>query len=109
MQGHFELNVFKPMLAANLLRSIDLLSIGMTSFAERCVEGIEPDRARIAELVDRSLMLVTALAPEVGYDKAASIAKHAHREGMTLKEAGIALGLIDAATFDRLVRPEAMV
>ncbi len=109
MQGHLELNVFKPMIAANVLRSIDLLSIGMTSFAERCVEGIEPDRARIAELVDRSLMLVTALAPEIGYDTAAKIAKHAHAQGLTLKQAGIALGLIDAATFDRLVRPETMV
>jgi len=109
MQGHLELNVFKPMIAANVLRSIDLLSIGMTSFAERCVEGIEPNRARIAELVDRSLMLVTALAPEIGYDTAAKIAKHAHAQGLTLKQAGIALGLIDAATFDRLVRPETMV
>ena len=109
MQGHLELNVFKPMIAANVLRSIDLLSVGMTSFAERCVAGIEPNRARIAELVDRSLMLVTALAPEIGYDAAARIAKHAHVEGLTLKEAGLALGLVDAATFDRLVRPETMV
>jgi len=108
MQGHLELNVFKPMIAANVLRSIDLLATGMMSFAERCVEGIEPNHARIAELVDRSLMLVTALAPEIGYDTAAKIAKHAHHEGLTLKQAGIALGLVDAATFDRLVRPEAM-
>lgn len=109
MQGHLELNVFKPMIAANVLRSIDLLSTGMTSFAERCVDGIEPNRARIAELVDRSLMLVTALAPEIGYDNAAKIAKHAHAHDLTLREAGLALGLVDAATFDRLVRPEAMV
>ena len=109
LQGHLELNVFKPMLGAALLRSIDLLAVGMASFAERCVAGIEPDRARIAELVDRSLMLVTALAPEIGYDNAATIAKHAHHEGLTLKEAGLALGLVDAATFDRLVRPETMV
>ena len=109
MQGHLELNVFKPMIAANVLRSIDLLSTGMASFAERCVEGIEPNLPRIAELVDRSLMLVTALAPEIGYDSAAKIAKHAHAEGLTLKEAGLALGLIDEATFDRLVRPEKMV
>ncbi len=109
MQGHLELNVFKPMIGAAVLRSIDLLSIGMTSFAERCVAGIEPNRARIAELVDRSLMLVTALAPEIGYDNAAKIAKHALAEGLTLKEAGLALGLVDAATFDRLVRPETMV
>ena len=109
MQGHLELNVFKPLIAANILRSIDLLSVGMASFAERCVEGIEPNRARIAELVDRSLMLVTALAPAIGYDNAAKIAKHAHAHGLTLREAGLALGLVDAATFDRLVRPEAMV
>ena len=109
LQGHLELNVFKPLIGANLLRSIDLLAIGMASFAERCVEGLEPNRARIAELVDRSLMLVTALAPEIGYDNAAKIAKHAHAEGLTLKEAGLALGLVDAATFDRLVRPETMV
>ncbi|OYY69698.1 class II fumarate hydratase [Sphingomonas sp. 28-63-12] len=109
MQGQLELNVFKPMIAANVLRSIDLLSVGMASFAERCVDGIEPNRARIAELVDRSLMLVTALAPEIGYDNAAKIAKHAHENGLTLKVAGLALGLVDAATFDRLVRPESMV
>ncbi len=109
MQGHLELNVFKPMIAANVLRSIDLLSTGMASFAERCVEGIEPNLPRIAELVDRSLMLVTALAPEIGYDSAAKIAKHAHAEGLTLKQAGLALGLVDEATFDRLVRPETMV
>ncbi|OQW78348.1 MAG: fumarate hydratase, class II [Proteobacteria bacterium ST_bin13] len=109
MQGHLELNVFKPMIAANILRSIDLLSTGMTSFAERCVDGIGPNRARIAELVDRSLMLVTALAPEIGYDNAAKIAKHAHAHDLTLKEAALALGLVDAATFDRLVRPESMV
>ncbi|BCA60511.1 class II fumarate hydratase [Sphingomonas sp. HMP6] len=109
MQGHFELNVFMPLIGANVLRSIHLLSIGMTSFAERCVAGIEPNRDRIAELVDRSLMLVTALAPEIGYDNAAKIAEHALAEGLTLKEAGLALGLVDAATFDRLVRPETMV
>jgi fumarate hydratase, class II len=109
MQGHLELNVFKPMIGANVLRSIDLLSTGMESFALRCVDGLEPDRIRIAALVDRSLMLVTALAPEIGYDNAAKIAKHAHDHGLTLKDAGLALGLIDAALFDRLVRPEDMV
>jgi fumarate hydratase, class II len=108
MQGHLELNVFKPLIGANVLRSIDLLSTGMASFTERCVEGIEPNRARIADLVDRSLMLVTALAPEIGYDKAAQIAKHAHHENLTLREAALALGLVDDATFDRLVRPEKM-
>jgi fumarate hydratase class II len=109
LQGHLELNVFKPMIGAAVLRSIDLLSVGMESFAERCVEGLEPDRRRIAELVGRSLMLVTALAPEIGYDNAAKIAKHAHEEGMTLKEAGLDLGLVDEATFDRVVRAEDMV
>ena len=109
MQGHLELNVFKPMIGAAVLRSIDLLAIGMEGFAERCVDGLEPDRRRIADLVDRSLMLVTALAPEIGYDNAAKIAKHAHAKGMTLKDAGLDLGLVDEATFDRVVRPEAMV
>ena len=94
LQGHLELNVFKPLIGANLLRSIDLLSVGMEGFAERCVDGLEPNRGRIAELVDRSLMLVTALAPEIGYDNAAKIAKHAHAEGLTLKEAGLDLGLV---------------
>ncbi len=109
LQGHLELNVFKPLIGANVLRSIDLLSVAMESFAERCVEGLEPDRKRIAELLDRSLMLVTALAPEIGYDNAAKIAKHAHHEGLTLKEAGLALGLVDGETFDRVVIPEAML
>ncbi len=103
MQGHLELNVFKPMIGANVLRSIDLLSTAMSSFAERCIDGLEPNRERIAQLVDRSLMLVTALAPEIGYDNAAKIAKHAHYEGLTLRNAALALGLVDAATFDRLV------
>jgi len=109
MQGHLELNVFKPLIGANVLRSIDLLATAMEGFAERCVDGIEPNRDRIADLLDRSLMLVTALAPEIGYDAAAKIAKHAHVEGLTLKEAGLALGLVDAETFDRVVRPESML
>jgi fumarate hydratase class II len=109
LQGAFELNVFKPLIGAAVMRSIDLLSVGMVSFAERCVEGIEPNRARIAELLDRSLMLVTALAPEIGYDNAAKIAKHAHAEGQTLKQAALELGLVDEATFDRVVRPETMI
>jgi fumarate hydratase class II len=109
MQGHMELNVFKPLIGAAVLRSIHLLSVGMESFAERCVEGLQANEGRIAELVDRSLMLVTALAPEIGYDNAAAIAKHAHKHGLTLREAGLALGLVDDATFDRLVRPENMV
>ena len=109
MQGHLELNVFKPLIGANVLRSIDLLSTGMETFAKNCVEGLEPNRARIAELVDHSLMLVTALAPEIGYDNAARIAKHAHANGKTLREAALSLNLVDAATFDRLVRPQDMV
>ncbi|WP_277982948.1 class II fumarate hydratase [Sphingomonas faeni] len=109
MQGHLELNVFKPLIGANVLRSIDLLATAMEGFADRCVDGIEPNRGRIAELLDRSLMLVTALAPEIGYDAAAKIAKYAHAEGLTLKEAGLALGLVDAETFDRVVKPESML
>jgi fumarate hydratase class II len=109
LQGHLELNVFKPLIGAAVLRSVALLSVGMESFTTRCLAGIDPNRVRIAELVDRSLMLVTALAPEIGYDNAAKIAKHAHHEGLTLREAGLALGLVDEATFDRLVRPELMV
>jgi len=109
MQGHMELNVFKPMIGANVLRSIDLLSTAMISFAERCVDGLEPNRERIAELVGRSLMLVTALAPEIGYDNAAKIAKHAHHENLTLREAALALNLVDGETFDRLVSPADMI
>lgn len=109
MQGHMELNVFKPLIGAAVLRSIDLLATGMDSFVERCIDGLEPDRARIASLLDRSLMLVTALAPEIGYDNAAKIAKHAHHEGLTLRESGLALGLVDEATFDRVVIPESML
>jgi len=109
LQGHLELNVFKPLIAANVLRSIDLLSTGVESFLERALDGLEPDERRIAELMNRSLMLVTALAPEIGYDNAAAIAKHAHKNGQTLKEAGLELGLVDEATFDRVVRPERML
>ena len=109
MQGHFELNVFMPLIGANVLRSIELMSIGMTGFAARCVDGITANRDQIDALVNRSLMLVTALAPEIGYDNAANIAKHAHKNGQTLKEAGLELGLVDEETFDRLVRPETMV
>ncbi len=109
LQGHLELNVFKPLIGANVLRSMELLTVGMDSFRTRCIDGMQPNRPRIAELVERSLMLVTALAPEIGYDNAAKIAKHAHAEGMTLREAGLALGLVDAETFDRVVRPEDML
>jgi fumarate hydratase, class II len=109
MQGHLELNVFKPLIGANVLRSIELLSIGMETFAKNCVEGLEPNRSRIAELVDRSLMLVTALAPVIGYDNAAKIAKQAHENRTTLREAALASGLVDAGTYDAHVRPEKMV
>ena len=109
LQGHMELNVFKPLIGAAVLRSIDLLSVGMDSFRERALAGLEPDRERIASLLDRSLKLVTALAPEIGYDNAAKIAKHAHHHGLTLKEAGLELGLVDAETFDRVVKPEKML
>ncbi len=109
MQGHLELNVFKPLIGANVLRSIALLSIGMETFAKNCIDGLEPNRERIAELVDRSLMLVTALAPVIGYDNAAKIAKHAHQNGLTLKQSALALGLVDEATFDTHVRAEDMV
>ncbi|CAM3367935.1 MULTISPECIES: class II fumarate hydratase [Sphingomonas] len=109
LQGHLELNVFKPLIGANVLRSIHLLAVGMESFATRTVEGMTVNHDRISELLDRSLMLVTALAPEIGYDNAAKIAKHAHQKGQTLKEAGLELGLVDEATFDRVVRPELML
>ena len=108
-QGHLELNVFKPVIAYNVLQSIRLLADACDSFRERCVDGMEPNRERIAELVERSLMLVTALAPAIGYDNAALIAKTAHHEGTSLLEAGLKLGLIDEPTFRRVVRPEAMV
>jgi len=109
MQGHLELNVFKPLIGANVIRSMNLLATGMESFCKRCLEGLEPDEARIGELMNRSLMLVTALAPEIGYDKAAEIAKHAHKTGKTLKEAGLELGYVDEETFARVVKPETMV
>ncbi len=109
MQGHLQLNVFKPMIGAAVLRSIDLLATGMDSFRARCVEGMAPDRARIADLVERSLMLVTALAPAIGYDNAAAIAKRAHKEGSSLREAALASGLVSAADYDRIVVPADMI
>jgi len=107
--GNFELNVFKPLIIHNVLRSILLLADARDSFREHCAVGIEPDRQRIARHVHESLMLVTALAPHIGYDKAAEIAKHAHHKGMTLREAALALGYVTGKDFDRIVRPEAMV
>jgi len=109
MQGQLELNVFKPLIGANVLRSIDLLTVGVTSFAKRALVGLEPDRARLAELVERSLMLVTALVPEIGYEKAAKIAVYAQDNGLTLKQAALATGLVEEATFVRLVQAENML
>ena len=106
--GHLELNVYKPAIIHAFLQSARLLADGARSFEEHCARGIEPDLGRIRELLDRSLMLVTALSPHIGYDRAAEIAKKAHREGSTLREAALALGYVSAADFDRWVRPEAM-
>lgn len=107
--GQFELNVFKPLIAHNVLQSLRLLADGMASFDAHCVRGIEARPERIAELLRRSLMLVTALAPQIGYDKAAAIAKDAHARGLTLREAALASGQVSAADFDRWVQPCAML
>lgn len=107
--GNFELNVFRPLVAHNFLQSVRLLADGMVSFNDHCAVGIEPNRARITELLDRSLMLVTALNPHIGYDKAAFIAKKAHKEGTSLREAAIASGHVTAEQFDQWVVPEHMV
>ena len=109
MQGQLELNVFKPLIGANVLRSIELLALGVEGFTRRALVGLEPNRARIAELVERSLMLVTALVPEIGYERAAKIAATAQARGLTLRQAALESGLVSAATFDRLVRAETMV
>ncbi|MBN9078792.1 MAG: fumarate hydratase, class II [Rhizobiales bacterium 65-79] len=107
-QGHFELNVFKPVIALNVLQSIRLLADAMRSFADNCVAGIEADETRIADLMGRSLMLVTALAPTIGYDNAAKIAKTAHKNGTTLREEAIRSGLVSEADYDRIVKPADM-
>ncbi|RHW22005.1 class II fumarate hydratase [Pseudomonas jilinensis] len=107
--GHLQLNVFKPVIIHNLLQSIRLLADGCTSFREHCIEGLEPDTAKMREHLDNSLMLVTALNPVIGYDKAADIAKKAYAEGTTLKQAALALGYLDEAQFDAAVRPEGML
>ncbi|HMJ79932.1 MAG TPA: class II fumarate hydratase [Candidatus Dormibacteraeota bacterium] len=108
-QGNFELNVYKPVMIHDFLQSTALLSDACRSFREFCVAGLEPNRERIAELVDRSLMLVTALSPHIGYDKAAAIAKKALHEGLTLREAGLALGYLSGEEYDAWVDPGAMV
>jgi fumarate hydratase class II len=107
-QGHFELNVYKPVLAANMLHSIRLLADAVRSFTDNCVAGIQANEKRIRELMERSLMLVTALTPKIGYDKAAKIAKTAHANGTTLRDEAVRLGYLTGAEFDRLVHPELM-
>jgi len=108
-QGHFELNVYKPVIAHAMLQSIRLLADTAVSFADNCISGIRANEARIGELLKNSLMLVTALAPKIGYDRAAAIAKAAHAKGTTLREEAIRLGDVSAEEFDRLVRPEKMI
>ena len=107
--GNFELNVFKPLIIHNFLQSVRLLADGAVSFNDNCATGIEVNRPRIKELLNNSLMLVTALNPHIGYDKAAQIAKKAHKEGLTLRDAAIALGFVTAKQFDQWVRPQDMV
>jgi fumarate hydratase class II len=107
-QGHFELNVYKPVLAYCMIHSIQLLSDAARSFREHCIEGIRADEKRIHELMERSLMLVTALAPKIGYDNAAKVAKTAHAHGTTLKEEAVRLGFVSAEEFDGLVQPDKM-
>jgi fumarate hydratase, class II len=108
-QGNFELNVFKPLIAHNLLESIELLSGSCTSFREHCIEGLEANGSRIETLLDQSLMLVTALTPQVGYDRACAIAKHAHNNQLSLREAALVLGEISAEQFDSWVQPDQMI
>ncbi len=108
-QGHFELNVMKPMMAYNVLQSMQLLGDACVAFTDNCVVGIKADRTRIEKLMRESLMLVTALAPTIGYDNATTVAKTAHKNGTTLKQEAIRLGFVDEATFDRVVRPEDMI
>ena len=108
-QGHFELNVYKPMIAYNVLQSMQLLGDAASAFTDNCVAGIEADEGRISQLMWESLMLVTALAPEIGYDNATTVAKTAHKNRTTLKQEAIRLGFVDEATFDRVVRPEQMI
>lgn len=108
-QGHFELNVYKPVMAYNMLQSIQILSDSCRTFADKCVVGIEANEERISDLMSRSLMLVTALAPEIGYDNATTIAKTAHKNGTTLREEAVGLGFVTEDEFDKIVRPEKMI
>jgi len=107
--GHLELNVFKPVMISNTLHSIRLLADGSNSFSKHCVVGIEPNEKRINQIMNESLMLVTALNPYIGYDKSAAAAKKAHKEGTSLKAAAIALGFLNEKQFDEWVRPEKML
>jgi fumarate hydratase class II len=109
MSGHFELNVFRPMIIRNIVESINLLSDGINSFIDQCLVGIEANRERITQLLEQSLMLVTALNPYIGYDNAAKIAKKAHKEGTTLKAAALASGLVTSEQFDEWVDPKKMI
>lgn len=108
-QGHFELNVYKPVIVYNVLQSIKLLGDALNSFTENCLLGISADKERIEKLLNESLMLVTALAPEIGYDKAAEVAKSAHKRGTTLREEAVRLGFVSESEFDRIVRPQFML
>ena len=107
--GNFELNVFKPVIAYNLLQSIRILGDGAASFADNCAAGIEPNRPGIQKHLDSTLMVVTALVPRIGYDKAAEIAKTAHRENLTLREAAVKLNILSAEDFDRFLDIASMV
>jgi fumarate hydratase class II len=109
MSGHFELNVFKPLIVFNVLNSTRLLADACESFDEHCVEGIKVNKVRVKQHLDNSLMLVTALNPHIGYDNAAKVAKYAHENETTLKDAAQKLGLLEPAKFDSLVRPEDML
>ena len=108
-QGHFELNVYKPVMAYNMLQSITLLSDSARAFTDKCVKGIKANEDRIEDLLGRSLMLVTALAPTIGYDNATKVAKTAHKNGTTLREEAVKLGFVTEKEFDKVVRPELMI
>ena len=108
-QGHFELNVYKPMIGYNMLQSLQLIGDSASAFTDNCIQGLEADEQRISKLVNESLMLVTALTPEIGYDKATTVAKTAHKNGTTLREEAINLGFVDGHTFDKIVKPDEML
>ena len=107
--GHFELNIFKPMIVRNVLQSIRLVSDACISFSKNCVVGIQPNKERISTLLNESLMLVTALNPHIGYDNAAKIAKNAHKKGLTLKQSALELEILTEEQFDNWVKPENMI